>query len=224
MLILLLRGGLGNQLFIYGAYQYFLSLNYSVAIDDSYGFENDYRYKRKNLLFIFNLKYKRIQFDISLIWRIIDRFKVNSNYLGFSNNYFQESKYLDFIDIDFSPNVDRICIHVRIKDYSLKIEETNYVKMIEKSLSLYPNYPIYFITDDVNYLKNNMRLLSEYGQFLELSELDSFKFIAESAVTILSDSSFSFCSAYLGREKVIIFERFTNILTNGKKQHKWINY
>lgn len=223
-MILLLRGGLGNQFFIYGAYKYFSSLNYRVKIDDSYGFKNDYRFNRKNQLFIYNLKYKRVKYDISLIWRIINRFKVNSNHIGFSNCYFQESKFLDYVDIDFSPNVDRICIHVRIKDYPLKLEETDYIQMVEKSIALYPRHPIYIITDDKNYLKLNMTVLSVYGQCLELSIQDSFNFIAESAVTILSDSSFSFCSAYLGREKVIIFSRFTNILNNGLKQHKWISY
>jgi len=223
-MILLLRGGLGNQLFIYGAYKYFSSLNYSVKIDDTYGFKNDYRYKRKNQLFFYNLKYKKIKNDISLIWRIINRFKVSSNYLGFSNCYFQESKYLDYVDIDFSRNVDRICIHVRIKDYPLKLEETDYIIMVRNGVELFPNYPIYIITDDLKYLKKNMRVLSAIGQCMELSEHDSFNFIAESSVTILSDSSFSFCSAYLGMQKVIIFKRFTNIINNGLKQHKWISY
>ena len=89
MKILLLRGGLGNQLFIYGAYKYLSSNNKCVFIDDINGFSNDYRFKRINLLSEMKLDYKKFILKPNLIWKLLNKISDNKNFLFFSNKYFK---------------------------------------------------------------------------------------------------------------------------------------
>lgn len=224
MKILLLRGGLGNQLFIYGAYQYYSKINVKVRIDDYYGFKNDILYNRQNSLLKFNLPYIRTCINLNFIWPILNFIKDNTSYLFFSNEYFQDSKYLDHIKISFSPIVDRICVHIRLKDYSLKLDENIYLEMLDFVCKENSNIPVFFITDDEEYFSLNMKILYSKGDCKSLSEIDSFHFIAESSHVILSDSSFSFGAAYLGDNKCIVYHRLSNIINSGSKKHKWIRF
>jgi hypothetical protein len=223
MKVFLLRGGLGNQLFIYGAYSDSKNKHLGFSyLDDKYGFQSDSVYKRKNKLLELGLQYKKTRIDFRFIWRLIALFKDDTTFFCFSNKYYQQSIYLDNIKMNFSDNISRLCIHIRIKDYSLKLKENEYKELIEYVKNKYPLLPIVFLTDDESLFRKEMSDLFSQGECLNLNEIEAFYFMAESSHIIISDSSFSFASAYLGKNKVIIYRRLTNIIINGDKQHQWI--
>jgi hypothetical protein len=223
MKILLLRGGMGNQLFIYGAYNFFKNKDKYVFLDDVYSFQNDFIFKRTNCIRRLKLKYNRLDFNIGLTWKLLGLLGDNISFLYFSNEYYQEAKYLDNINFSFSNTTERICIHIRLKDYTLKLNENEYIDMLNFVIKKKSNLQVFFISDDEFQFKSKMPNLYARGFFLNLSDIDCFNFIAESSEVILSDSSFSFCAAYLGNAKNIYFKRLTNIINNGNKPHKWIN-
>ncbi len=223
MKILLLRGGLGNQLFIYGAYN-FLKKKYPkhTYIDDVSGFLNDIVYKRKNKLPELGFSYKKIGKNIRIIWRILALFKDDTSFLFFCNRYYQEAFYLDNIKMQLSENLSRICVHIRIKNYPLMLLESEYIELIDYAKKKFQHLTIIFLTDDESLFKKEMPVLSALGECLDLDEIEAFYFMAQSSHVIISDSSFSFSSAYIGKEKVILYKRLTNIIVNGSKQHQWI--
>jgi hypothetical protein len=96
--------------------------------------------------------------------------------------------------------------------------------MLRSVIEKNQHYPIYFITDDEIQFKINMPKLYKKGMCINLSEIQAFHFIAESSEVILSDSSFSFCAAYLGPQKNITYKFLTNIINNGNNKHQWVKF
>ena len=224
MIVLLLRGGLGNQLFIYGKYKSLEKLGRIVFIDDFFGFKTDKLFKRVNMLKHFSLDYKNVILKCDIFWKLLSLVNDNITICCFSNRYFQESIFLDKISLNISKIYPRICIHIRLKDYSLCIQENIYLIMLKSVIDKNENYPVYFITDDEVQFKLNMPNLYQKGICLNLGEIKAFYFIAESSEVILSDSSFSFCAAYLGPPKNITYKILTNIINNGNNKHQWVKF
>ena len=224
MVILLLRGGLGNQLFIYGKYKNLEKLGKVAFIDDIFGFKSDKIFMRANMLNHFSLEYKAVFFKCDIFWKLLSSLNDNISIGFFSNRYYQESIFLDNISLNFTNIFPRICIHIRLKDYSLCIQEHIYLTMLSSVIDKNQKHPVYFITDDEIQFKSTMPVLYKKGICINLSEIQAFSFIAESSEVILSDSSFSFCAAYLGPPKNITYKQLTNILNNGKNEHQWIKY
>jgi len=224
MVILLLRGGLGNQLFIYGKYKSLEKLGKVAFIDDIFGFKSDKLFKRINMLNHLSLEYKNIFFKCDIFWKLLSLINDNTTIGIFSNKYFQESIFLDNVSLKFTNIFPRICVHIRLKNYSLCIQEHIYLTMLSSVIDKNQNYPVYFITDDEIQFKSTMPVLYDKGICINLSEIQAFSFIAESCEVILSDSSFSFCAAYLGPPKKITYKQLTNILNNGKNEHQWVKF
>jgi hypothetical protein len=224
MVILLLRGGLGNQLFIYGKYKSLEKLGKVAFIDDIFGFKYDKIFMRVNMLKFFQLDYKRLGIKLDFFWKFLGKINDNISILFFTNEYFQESRFLDSFNLNISNIYPRICIHIRLKEYSLILTEQQYLDMLKHVIDKNKILPIYFITDDPGHFKLKMPILYERGACINLNEIQAFTFIAESSQVILSDSSFSFCAAYLGPIKNITYNRLTNIINNGKNNHKWVKF
>jgi hypothetical protein len=224
MQILLLRGGLGNQLFIYGKYMIEKKCNKNIFIDDVFGFKYDKTFMRVNMLNSFQLNYKRIGFKLDFFWKLLGKINDDISILFFTNEYFQESRFLDSFNLNISNIYPRICIHIRLKEYSLILTEQQYLEMLNHVIDNNKILPIYFVTDDPGQFKLKMPILYERGACINLNEIQAFTFIAESNQVILSDSSFSFCAAYLGPIKNITYSRLTNIINNGKNNHKWVKF
>lgn len=72
----LLKGGLGNQLFIYSFVLWLENLGFKVIVDDVIGFKRDKKYRRKNDLLHLGLHYRKLSVSMFspfryVTWRLI---------------------------------------------------------------------------------------------------------------------------------------------------------
>lgn len=218
-MIFVLRGGLGNQLFILGE-----SLsNQNSCIEDKTGFIIDTRYKRE--LEIFKLYpaliYRKCKLEIPPgLLRMLIRFFDNGIVYPFNLGYHQRSSSLRSLkDLINFRKFDRVVIHMRLTDYSLSYSK-DAEKYIKDILNTYASDK-YVVTDDYHAFVKTFPLLADALKHYSSSSVEDWRFIAESKVAIISDSSFSFTSAFLGCDKEIYHPELTNISIDFRGDHVW---
>ena len=136
----------------------------------------------------------------------------NLNLIGF----FQRHEYFDHIkeflikDVfripdDWQPNT--IAVHVRRGDFlkdtvNFPVQPISYYMKALEKLD-YKNKQVIFVSDDINYCKENFK----FAGFREnTDELDDIIFMANCDAVVMSPSTFSFWGAYLSlRERAIYF-------------------
>ena len=222
--IYLLRGGLGNQLFIYSHYLKNLKLGKDVRIEDKVGFELDYRYRRKNVLDILDLPYLTSRSRIPYLWRILLKFKDDELTFGFDTRYHQKTSNLDHLREKIFTGVvkKRIAVHVRLADYDdMKLNEEDYIRMLT-TIQGKEKKPVCILSDRPKEVQKKMRKLLSLGKIINLNVLDTFKFISESSDVIVSDSSFSLSASYLGPKKNIYYQNLSNIEIDSEADHQII--
>ena len=127
---------------------------------------------------------------------IVNAFQLNKQ----SKNKF-ESKYKSLYE-----NNKIIAVHVRRTDYSeqggeetggtdLTIPITYYLKCMN-SIQDIDNYKVIFVSDDIEYIKENFSIKPNY-QFERNEEIVDFQIILNADIAILANSSFSWWAAYL---------------------------
>lgn len=80
---ILLKGGLGNQLFIYSFMLWLQSHEYKVIVDDKSGFKRDKKYRRNNNLNFFSLQYHSLRYSLLspfryFTWKVISIIPLHS--------------------------------------------------------------------------------------------------------------------------------------------------
>jgi hypothetical protein len=199
-----------------------MSMNRGI-LDTRSGFSVDGRYKRSfEVHKVFpDITYRKSMIRIpKLLMRILLRFYDGGKINPFNLGYFQNSSSLTSLrNLRNYDLYDRLVVHVRLTDYSLKFSKDIEIDL-ERKIHLH-NYEKYVVTDDYEAFCQLFPHLSELLIHFNANSIDEWLFIAESKVVFISDSSFSFTSAYLGNDKTIYYPSLTHIKIDDKGNHKW---
>ena len=240
MIIPILRGGLGNQMFqIANAYAFAkrnnfnFGINYSLSFPESQG-NTAKKYRTNiyaNIPFTDNtlsLVYKEPTFCYTPIQP-----KDDIMFAGFfqSEKYFcdfsKEVKNLFTFPGEVKNKVDSflkqfdkpiVSIHIRRGDY-LKL--SHFHKVIEAKYyldasKLFGGYQAIICTDDIESVKKEMHFSKAiYSPFTD--EIEDFYLLSQCDSSVICNSSFSWSGAYLGKDKKIVTAPKEWFASNGPK-------
>lgn len=144
---------------------------------------------------------------------------------GFFQKYNLYENYLPQIKQWFSyddsshikPTENDLVIHYRLGDYvslNWNLLPDNYIFIIEKNKIKYDN--CYIITDDATNPLSIKLLNLNNSKIIKQTELQDFTFMKHAKNLILSHSSFSWWSAFLGNQEHVYVPLFEN-----KTSHLW---
>ena len=216
----ILKGGLGNQLFIYCTVRRLALYNsYDLYLDTSFGFDNDFIFNRKCQLSYFNIpsNIKFINSNESEICKIfIEGYWQNEIYFKDIKNILLNELTLK-IDLNNEnmsllkqiKNSESVCIHVRNYDKNITSENNNlpiqyYYKAIEILEAKYTNLHFYIFSDynylNFDFLKNKYTIvnINNNQDYLDLNLMKECKYL------ILTNSTFSWWAGWLSNHNNVI--------------------
>jgi hypothetical protein len=222
-MILYLRGGLGNQMFIYGAFLTLENQGSNVKLNGSVGFIADKQYHRTlQLQFFFNVNC-RLEYSLLelFFYKLLVKIGDGKKFINHNLDYYQSSRWLlPLREMTPYRRQKRTVVHLRLKDYNLSFTRS-FDKLISSTMLELKN-ECYLVTDDYDLAKREFPLIASKAELFSSTEIEDFRFIAESSHVVLSDSSFSFTAAFIGPRKTIYYPALTNINLDEKADHKWI--
>ncbi len=241
LIVVRLQGGLGNQLFQYAAGRA-MAMASGTNLKLDIGFYDKSR-DRSFLLNNFNIRAGIASRTDIVIKKVLKRvFGMRNQYL---EDYYQGEKYFKDIQKDlreeFTPkrplgpeaqevseNISKceaVSLHVRRGDYvyndKLKniiqpLPMTYYLNAVEVITKKVKDPSFFIFSDDVEWVKNNLKLLSPvtYVSQPEITDFEELELMSLCKHNIVANSSFSWWGAWLNRNpnKVVIAPQ------------KWFNY
>jgi hypothetical protein len=267
MIIIKVKGGLGNQLF-----QYCMGKCLASKLKTSLKFNIlGYEYDKSRQFELGNFKIPKLDTDISPL--LDDYFEYyrephfNHKDFGLINRniyfdgYWQCEKYfIDIKDILIRElvlkessiasvnekakeitNAHAVAVHIRRGDY---LEENNitrfgilpfeyYIKAIGFIKKRISNAQFYFFSDDIDWVKNNLKLSNNYfliSRYVTQNSIEDFHLMTKCAHHIIANSSFSWWAAWLNQneQKIVIGPRkwFNSSVPNTKDvlPESWIAF
>jgi hypothetical protein len=231
--VIVIKGGLGNQLFQYAFYKYVKQfINKNVFIDKSwYINQNLIDTKREFLLdkYLINTfsdnenNFSSFKKNVNSRLENLINFLYKRNFLykfKYYNGYWQDIFFAKYLTVnDFKNNsfekinfLDKeyLVVHGRFSDFDnsqlhYTLDKSYYEKALEKF-----KYPIkiYAISDDEERMKKITNQLSFEIEFVKLDELNAFKLIYNAKGGVASNSTFCWWPVYLSKNSNWVFPKF----------------
>lgn len=215
-----LKGGLGNQLFILSFAKKLESLGYEVILDISFysqkhdfprnievdinSFFNKIISSKSDKIFkTFNRRIEEVESLSSIQFKQFTRFK------GYYNNslFIDKNFLINQLELPSKKISNSLMIHIRRGDYkylNVELSEEYFVNAIKK-IENFSNFQIDIFTDDFNFeIKNSKLNLFQINNIfypVTKSPIETLKLMTSYENFIISNSTFSFFAAFLGQNE-----------------------
>ena len=186
---------------------------FKVIIEESVSYSEDIDTLLSGNLFITNSQLQSYKYFHSMKNDIVNLFKVNNDIV----NLFKVNDKLKKYRLKEKTRV--LSMHIRKGDYKLSdspmfsLSEDYYINAYKYVVSNFEAIDcIYLFTDDVVWVKKNMlnlfkiccQILIIEEEFKDISAVESLYIMSNCELSIISNSSFSWWGAYLGKEKEVV--------------------